>query len=119
MEPIFRSYYDSESTKELVDRIQQKYQCCGYNKPNDWQTILNERDTSDSCCIKISPDCGKDALINQNNIYSSGCVEPLATHFGNKYNTLMVLNFVILVISLITGQMGFAYLQALIDEKTK
>ncbi|KAE8284099.1 CD63 antigen Granulophysin Lysosomal-associated membrane protein 3 [Larimichthys crocea] len=66
----------SQEKRHAINRIQEKFKCCGAMSPGDWSSSVgweNHDAVPDSCCKEKSDDCGKDLK----NAYESGCVEAI------------------------------------------
>uniref|UniRef100_A0A8B9PEP8 Tetraspanin n=1 Tax=Apteryx owenii TaxID=8824 RepID=A0A8B9PEP8_APTOW len=72
-----------ESVTNAVDKLQQKFKCCGSNNYTDWTDSLwirspeaNGRKVPDSCCKTITDLCGR--RDHPSNIYKeNGCITKL------------------------------------------
>jgi len=101
----------------IMDRIQQDFSCCGVEMATDWvDPPVNPASTPDSCCIKVTPNCGNNSLIKQDTIYLRGCGEPVSALYRNRYTSLIGMNFNLLVLSLITAILGFAFERTIRDQ---
>jgi len=100
---IFNNYSDSnniQSSKRIVERIQQSLECCGIQNATDWANRASNRtSTPDSCCKHMTPNCGTNALITLNGIYFDGCAQSIYLHFNNIYTILIGMNFSIAIIA--------------------
>jgi hypothetical protein len=110
---IFHNYSDSSlvvSTKPIFGHIQQSFGCCGVEKATDWQNLIGNGSTPDSCCMEVTKGCGNGSLWPpQDKIYVRGCAEPLYIDFRKKYSTLIGMNVVLVIFSLISAALGIAY----------
>ncbi len=110
---LFSNYSDSisaTSSKYTVARVQQSFKCCGVEKATYWEnTYPNKTSTPDSCCKKITPGCGEGSLITQDNIYLRGCAEPIANQLKKRYDTLIFLNFFLLVLILVSAVLAVIF----------
>jgi len=61
------------------DAMQETYQCCGVDKPSDWNAKF-PNSVPDSCCVIRSEGCGENALARPDNkkIFSKGCFTKFA-----------------------------------------
>jgi hypothetical protein len=107
----------SRNLQSIMDRIQQDYSCCGVDKATDWiYPTFNPASTPDSCCIKVTPNCGNNSLIKQDTIYLRGCAEPVYANYRERYTSLIGMNFNLMVLSLITAILGFAFERTIRDQ---
>ncbi|CAF0763981.1 unnamed protein product [Adineta steineri] len=110
---MMSDYNDSDflrSSKQIMGRVQQRYQCCGADRALDWQVRFPDNSsTPDSCCFTETTGCGKDALIGQNKIYLRGCAEPLAAHYRTRYSTLVGMHFTLIGLCLASAALGLAW----------
>jgi hypothetical protein len=110
---LFLNYSDSseiKSSKPIFERIQQSYECCGIEKATDWKNLTTDgTSTPDSCCKEMTIGCGNGSLIKQDNIYLRGCAEPLYYDFRKVYSTLIGMNVVLIIFTLISAALGIVY----------
>jgi len=110
---LFGNYSDSsliESSKTTVARVQQSYKCCGVERATYWTNQFSDKtSTPDSCCKKVVPNCGEGSLVTQNNIYLRGCAEPIYVHLHETYSVLIGMNFVVLVLSIVSALFGVIF----------
>ena len=110
---IFQNYSDSGkvlSTKPIFERIQQSYECCGVEKASDWKNLTADgTSTPDSCCKEMVAGCGTGSLVKQDKIYLRGCAEPIYNDIRKKYSTLIGMNVVVIIFSIITAVLGIIY----------
>ncbi|XP_073345212.1 CD151 antigen-like [Pagrus major] len=66
----------SPERRHAINRIQEKFKCCGADGSNDWSDSVgweNHEAVPDSCCLVKSDGCGQ----NKDNIYSKGCISAI------------------------------------------
>ncbi|XP_037369213.1 CD63 antigen [Talpa occidentalis] len=70
-----QDYPKNNHTAEFLDRLQQKFQCCGADNYTDWVSIpsMGRDHVPDSCCRNSTPHCGEKFKVED--IYREGCVE--------------------------------------------
>ena len=111
-EQLFQNYTNpnmTNSTKIIVDHIQQSFRCCGFSQPIDWKTQITNSSTPDSCCKKIVDGCGKGSLGTLEKIYSIGCVGELYISFHQKYSSLIGMNIAVALFALLSAIFGIIY----------
>ncbi|KAK5850942.1 hypothetical protein PBY51_001776 [Eleginops maclovinus] len=67
----------SPEKRAAIDRIQEKFKCCGANGPEDWATSVGWEDheaAPDSCCEVKGPGCGKE----KGKVRSKGCIKAIS-----------------------------------------
>ncbi|XP_029312572.1 CD63 antigen-like [Cottoperca gobio] len=60
--------------RAAIDRVQEKYKCCGADGPSDWATSVgwaNHDAVPESCCVGKGEGCGKD----KDKVSSKGCLK--------------------------------------------
>jgi len=112
-ELLFHNYSDSStilSSPILLARVQQSFKCCGVDGPDDWKIQYPDgTSTPDSCCIKITLNCGQGSLGKQGQIYSSGCAQSIYKNMQNRYEVLIGMNFTVLLLALLSAIFGIVY----------
>ncbi|XP_031700083.1 CD63 antigen-like [Anarrhichthys ocellatus] len=66
----------SPEKRHAIDKIQEKFRCCGAHGPSDWSSSVGWEDhdaVPDSCCVVKSPECGKD----KEKAHAKGCVRAI------------------------------------------
>ncbi|XP_051273788.1 CD63 antigen-like isoform X1 [Dicentrarchus labrax] len=66
-------YEYSPENRHAINRIQEKFRCCGADSGTDWSRSVgweNHDAVPDSCCVVKSEGCGQ----NQEKIHTKGCV---------------------------------------------
>uniref|UniRef100_A0AAY5KGN7 Tetraspanin n=1 Tax=Esox lucius TaxID=8010 RepID=A0AAY5KGN7_ESOLU len=64
--------------------------CCGMNSSADWRgTFGTGADVPDSCCVTVTNNCGKGAMLNPGKVHITGC-EALVEEMLKK-NTLWII----------------------------
>jgi len=113
IEQLFHNYSDSDSVKSsktTLSQIQQSFECCGVKEATDWKNQYpDKRSTPDSCCKKMVAGCGNGSLITFDKIYSRGCAEPVYFSLRKKYPVLIGMNFVVMILALISAILGFVF----------
>jgi len=116
---IFNGYSDKkyENTNRIVNRLQQRLQCCGIRKATDWENHLsNKKSVPDSCCDFMIKDCGKDALNTLEDIHKNGCVQPLYQYLEKRYSMLIGMHITLTIFAFASCLMGF-YVQSYIQNR--
>lgn len=110
---VFSNYSEASnisSTKSLVDYIQQTFECCGVNKPEDWiNQYLDGISTPDSCCKNLVSGCGRKSLNNRERIFTHGCNPPFTSFFENRYQLIIGLNLFVIIFAVLTTVFGFLF----------
>ncbi|CAF3670985.1 unnamed protein product [Rotaria sp. Silwood1] len=108
---LFRNYSNSDSvvsSKVFFGQIQQSFQCCGVKEALDWKTQLsNGTNTPDTCCRIVVPNCGDNALITRDKIYSRGCAEPVYFFLRKKFSALLIIDTILTILLFISAVSGF------------
>ncbi|KAF1373803.1 hypothetical protein PFLUV_G00242740 [Perca fluviatilis] len=63
----------SPEKRHTIDRIQEKFRCCGADGPTDWSSSVgweNHDAVPDSCCVEKSQGCGQ----NKDKVHTKGCI---------------------------------------------
>ncbi|CAF1045105.1 unnamed protein product [Didymodactylos carnosus] len=103
-------YANNSDTQEVYNRLQQTYKCCGIIDAFDWSKLdPTTSSVPDSCCIKMSPGCGYNQLVQQNHIYLSGCAEIVGNAYSLHYATLIVFSFLVMVFCITEAITGFLF----------
>ncbi|KAF3853676.1 hypothetical protein F7725_014364, partial [Dissostichus mawsoni] len=71
----------SPEKRAAIDRIQEKFKCCGADGPDDWATSVGWADheaTPDSCCVEKSAGCGKE----KDKARKKGCIQAINLFLG-------------------------------------
>ncbi|KAM6897934.1 CD63 antigen-like [Lycodopsis pacificus] len=66
----------SPEKRHAIDKIQEKFKCCGADGPSDWSSSVgweNHDAVPDSCCVVKSPECGTD----KEKARAKGCVKAI------------------------------------------
>ena len=50
MKTAMGSYTNETEYKDVWDAVQNNFQCCGVEKPDDWYNVLGNNNVADSCC---------------------------------------------------------------------
>ncbi|XP_010888882.2 CD63 antigen [Esox lucius] len=80
----------SKEFQEAVDKLQTDLKCCGMNSSADWRgTFGTGADVPDSCCVTVTNNCGKGAMLNPGKVHITGC-EALVEEMLKK-NTLWII----------------------------
>ena len=100
-----------KTVKEIVDRIQRSYQCCGIEQASDWTNEFTDHTSvPDSCCQQVVPGCGRNALTTAStNIYLHGCASILFDDLRKKYSALIAMNIILAVFALLSAIFGIIY----------
>ncbi|XP_072828529.1 CD63 antigen [Vicugna pacos] len=71
-----QNYTKNNDTALILDRMQEKFECCGAANYTDWEKILlTAKRVPDSCCVNVTQGCGTD--FNVKAIHTQGCVEKI------------------------------------------
>ncbi|XP_011158294.1 CD151 antigen [Solenopsis invicta] len=73
MENTLQFYNDKELIRNFWDNTQSKYQCCGVNSWEDWET--HGLKVPDSCCKDQQLECNNEW--HTKNFYAKGCIDEL------------------------------------------
>ncbi|XP_071317911.1 CD63 antigen-like [Trachinotus anak] len=63
----------SLENRHAIDRLQEKFSCCGADAHTDWSTSVgweNHQAVPDSCCVVKSEGCGQD----KDQVHKKGCI---------------------------------------------
>jgi CD63 antigen len=82
------NYYNQSDAHLAVthnwNEIQQDLKCCGVDSPIDWRNASlwrnqshGEQDVPDTCCKKVTTDCGINNMNNGNVTFTQGCYPQL------------------------------------------
>ncbi|XP_049419119.1 CD63 antigen-like isoform X2 [Epinephelus fuscoguttatus] len=66
----------SPEKRHTIDKIQEKFKCCGADGPDDWSNSVgweNHDAVPDSCCVLKSPGCGQD----KDKVRTKGCIRAI------------------------------------------
>lgn len=101
---MMKNYGDPnfELITKSVDIIQQKFKCCGFEKPEDWNnaTAFVVAAVPVSCCRDQNlPSCNSN--YNTTNIYDEGCVQALADWMNGNLIYLMAVAIAVALFQLI------------------
>ncbi|KAK2820467.1 hypothetical protein Q5P01_023426 [Channa striata] len=69
-------HHHSPQDRDAMNRIQNKFSCCGANNFRDWyghEALGKPQTVPDSCCAVKQKGCGRD----RNNIYEKGCIKAI------------------------------------------
>ncbi|XP_023499518.1 CD63 antigen [Equus przewalskii] len=72
-----QNYPKDNHTALILDRMQEKFHCCGATNYTDWETIPLpvKGQVPDSCCVNVTQGCG--TKFTEKDIYTKGCVEKI------------------------------------------
>ncbi|XP_033468002.1 CD63 antigen-like isoform X1 [Epinephelus lanceolatus] len=66
----------SPEKRHTIDKIQEKFKCCGADGPDDWSNSVgweNHDAVPDSCCVLKGPGCGQD----KDKVHTKGCIRAI------------------------------------------
>ncbi|UJR30012.1 hypothetical protein I4U23_017557 [Adineta vaga] len=113
----YRGSAQYSSTKSIIDRVQQTYECCGIDQALDWaSTFPDGKSTPDSCCKIVTPGCGNGSLLSQTSIYIRGCVEPVESHYKQRYTILIGMHFNLILFAVVSATLGLIYERYIRDQ---
>ena len=98
---------DSNATADsLLNRIQQKLECCGVENPSDWQlnTFYGNGSVPDSCCKVETPKCGQN--YRRQDIFQNGCITDMMkkiTVYFRWQNAFLAVFLIIAIFSIFFG----------------
>lgn len=147
LEHTARQYDEASSFKhetKKINYIQMRFNCCGVNSFNDWKSLLNYRnpnqpiryidkvnyensyayrdDVPDSCCINMSPSCGKQTYVFNRDrasvINTRGCLGIYLSYFTNDLTFLCALSITVSIIFFVSS-LGFAFVYMRLKDSIK
>ncbi|KAL3051555.1 hypothetical protein OYC64_001739 [Pagothenia borchgrevinki] len=80
----------SPEKRAAIDRIQEKFKCCGADGPDDWATSVGWEDheaTPDSCCVEKGAGCGKE----KDKAHKKGCIKAINLFLGKRLQAVGVI----------------------------
>ncbi|XP_035221968.1 CD151 antigen-like [Stegodyphus dumicola] len=89
-----------------LDKIQERFQCCGARNYTDWRTSKWLIETNDSSaiplsCCKIAVSITNCNLKNLRNIFTKGCSEPLTEKYKTNFLTMGIVSILISLFQLL------------------
>lgn len=71
------NYRKDNRSALVVDKLQEKFNCCGADNYTDWASIstMPKNQVPDSCCRNVTAGCGLNFKVED--IYSEGCTETI------------------------------------------
>ncbi|XP_049640032.1 CD63 antigen [Suncus etruscus] len=77
-----KEYRKNNKTAIFVDKLQEKFSCCGAANYSDWANIMPKNQVPDSCCLNVTLGCGTDFKVED--IHNEGCTETIGHWLRNS-----------------------------------
>ncbi|XP_076874814.1 CD63 antigen [Brachyhypopomus gauderio] len=102
LKDMISQYNNNTDIKKSLDDLQHELKCCGAVNYNDWASFrLDKHSVPDSCCIKVTKDCGVNATVTHKNIFTKGCQPALEDLLKSKILWVAVAALVIAFIQIL------------------
>jgi len=89
--------YENSTTefKDTVDKLQEDLKCCGVNSSADWKDFKPPNSVPDSCCVKVTANCGIGAMTDPAKVHTKGCHDVLEALLKKNVQWVIVAALVI------------------------
>lgn len=88
--------------RSAVDNLQMKLKCCGVNSTSDWRSFSPSGDSvPDSCCIKMTKDCGQGAMNDPAKVFQTSCKDAFVKLLNDNLTWIIVAAIVIAVLQVL------------------